>query len=110
MTPRVCAEPGCPTLVEAGQSRCPAHTRKPWAGAGNGRGGRPWQRLRQLILIRDHHRCIDCGAPATQVDHLDRLADGGPLIAPPDRLASLCTPCHQAREQQRNRDQQQSRP
>lgn len=107
MTARVCPEPGCPTLVEPGQPGCPAHARPPWQGAGGKRGSVNWAyrtRIRPAILRPDGYRCVDCGNPATQVDHLDRLADGGPLIARPDRMQAVCFPCHTKREQARKRE------
>lgn len=102
--PRVCAQPGCPTLIEAGQTRCPTHRRPAWSGAGGQHGGADWHYrtvIRPAVLARDHYRCVDCGALAIEVDHLDRLADGGPLRARPDRLQSVCIPCHRRRELER---------
>jgi 5-methylcytosine-specific restriction endonuclease McrA len=30
-----------------------------------------WKKLRARILARDGGRCVVCGAPATEVDHID---------------------------------------
>lgn len=53
---------------------------------------RDWATIRQRILRRDGHRCVKCGAPANQVDHIgDRHQHGD------ENLRSLCTPCHRSR-------------
>jgi 5-methylcytosine-specific restriction protein A len=53
---------------------------------GKGRGGRPWRRLRDQILLRDQYqcRCDQCErlpplqrAPANEVDHIVPLSEGG---------------------------------
>lgn len=80
------------------------------------RGGstRAWRRLRRAVLDRDGWRCRmpgedgqPCGrelrprmvhgqvletdpAHVATVEHLDRLADGHPLLAPMDRLVAAC--------------------
>lgn len=67
---------------------------------GQGRGGRPWRRLREQVLQRDKHLCQPCKAQgcyteATQVDHIVPIAEGGT----DDRvnLQAICTPCHDAK-------------
>ncbi|HYG05331.1 MAG TPA: HNH endonuclease signature motif containing protein [Stenotrophomonas sp.] len=64
---------------------------------GQGRGGRPWRRLRDSILQRDQHLCQPCKAQgryteATQVDHIVPQAEGGT----DDRvnLQAICDDCH----------------
>lgn len=62
--------------------------------------GRPWRRLREQVLQRDHYLCqvclsIDRLTPAQEVDHILPLAKGGT-----DQVANLqaiCTPCHKAK-------------
>lgn len=51
---------------------------------GQGRGGRPWRRLRAMVLKRDGYlcKCDDCKASgdlliAHEVDHIVPLAEGG---------------------------------
>lgn len=53
---------------------------------GQGRGGRPWRRLRDQILLRDQYkcRCDACDAiplmhraEADEVDHIIPMAEGG---------------------------------
>lgn len=55
-----------------------------------------WPKIRHMVLVRDHYRCqhirVDtgerCGAPANQVDHIVRPADGGTDAL--DNLRALC--------------------
>lgn len=92
---RVCSQPGCPNLRP-----CPNHAPKPWStpsarnqarSSGNG-----WdqQRTRKRILKRDGHRCYiaDCTTPATIVDHVIPMAEGG--TDTDDNKASMCEPHH----------------
>lgn len=53
-----------------------------------------WPARRQRVLIRDRHRCVQCGARATDVDHIEP-GDNHDL----DNLQSLCDPCHTAKTQ-----------
>ncbi len=54
--------------------------------------------LRQLILLRDDQRCSTpwCDAPARQIDHTERAADGGPTTY--HNAAALCERCNHTRE------------
>jgi hypothetical protein len=78
---------GCGRLIESG-SRCPAcELRRP--------RGRRWQATRRQVLARCGWACVHCGAPATDVDHLIPIADGGD-----DSLANLrpaCARCNRGR-------------
>ncbi|NWN92285.1 HNH endonuclease [Marinobacter adhaerens] len=70
--------------------------------AGRGRGGRPWRRLREQVLIRDRYLCQPCGrandaTPASQVDHVIPEAEGGPTEA--SNLEAICGPCHDLKTQ-----------
>ena len=56
---------------------------------------RSWRRVRAQALERDGYRCQACGAPATEVDHLLPVIDGGTDAA--GNLRSLCTACHKRR-------------
>jgi 5-methylcytosine-specific restriction protein A len=47
--------------------------------------------IRSAQLAREP-RCRGCGAVATEVDHIARLADGG--SDHPRNLQSLCRRCH----------------
>ena len=68
-----------------------------WAGRGSPRA---WRRLRLAVLARDGHVCAiqgpRCLGLATTVDHVLRLADGGPLLDPANCRAA-CTTCNYGR-------------
>jgi hypothetical protein len=51
-----------------------------------------WTKLRLRVLERDHHRCVYCGAPATEVDHVIPFADGGPSTM--SNCVASCRPCN----------------
>jgi 5-methylcytosine-specific restriction protein A len=61
-----------------------------WAGSSRKQRLPPdWTARREHVLQRDHYRCVQCGQPAIDVDH----------IIPGDHhelgnLQSLCVPCH----------------
>lgn len=65
-----------------------------------GMRGRPWQRTRRHILERDNYRCQiqlpGCTILATEVDHIQPLARGGPPLDPAN-LRAACRHCNQAR-------------
>jgi 5-methylcytosine-specific restriction enzyme A len=71
-----------------------AHDRQ--RGSPSQRGyGRPWQRLRQMALERDHYRCVRCGRSvdaSAPVDHIRAKAKGGADRL--DNLETLCASCH----------------
>lgn len=64
---------------------------------GAGRGGRPWRRKREAILIRDHYTCRVCGLTTKdlEVDHLVNVAQGG--TDDDGNLQAICIPCHKAK-------------
>ena len=96
---RVCAEPGCPLAAPAG-GYCPEHRaghaarrarRRPPSSA---RGyDAAWRRTRAAIL-RARPACERCGAPATDVHHVDGQGPRGPRGHDPANLEALCAPCH----------------
>lgn len=63
---------------------------------GNGRGGRPWRRLRERILERDLYTCQNnqCAKVTDylEVDHIISLSQGG--TDDESNLMSLCPDCH----------------
>lgn len=91
---RACAYPGCGSLAVPGTHRCADHAthyddNRPSAAR---RGyDRRWRRLRKYYLSK-HPVCVRCGRPATEVDHIIPLADGGTHHE--DNLQPLCKPCH----------------
>lgn len=55
---------------------------------------RDWHTLRRRVITRDRGRCVQCGAPGTDVDHITHGDD--------HRLANLqllCHPCHNTKTQ-----------
>ena len=54
-----------------------------------------WRKIRARQL-EAHPVCAFCDSPATEVDHITRLADGG-AFADPANLRSLCEWCHDQR-------------
>lgn len=52
---------------------------------------------RQLVVDRDHRRCLRCSAPGEQVHHRKPRGMGGsslPGINSPENLILLCQRCH----------------
>ncbi len=67
---------------------------------GQGRGGRPWRRLRDQAMARDQHMCQPCKTvgritEATEVDHILNLAEGGTDEL--SNLQAICQECHKAK-------------
>ena len=56
---------------------------------------RDWRKIRSQILALDAYQCRKCGQRATEVDHIQRVIDGG--TNHPSNLRSLCRDCHAAR-------------
>ena len=64
---------------------------------GQGRGGRPWRRLRIEVFERDLYTCQVCGRVGREheldADHVTPVSEGG--TDDMDNLQTLCrTPCH----------------
>lgn len=69
---------------------------------GQGRGGRPWRRIRERVLERDCYLCQPCKRKggltlATEVDHIVNVAQGG--TDDETNLQSICGTCHEAKTQ-----------
>lgn len=61
-----------------------------WAGSTRATRLPPnWKTIRRRILQRDNHRCVICGEPATEVDHVIAGDDHAPV-----NLRSLCVHHH----------------
>ena len=54
-------------------------------------GLKEWKQLREVILIRDEHRCRLCGAE--EYLHIHHQ-DGDPTNDGPENLVTLCERCH----------------
>lgn len=84
-----CRHRGCRTLSRNSNGYCDDHKdeAKAWVKKPverSGRGGRPWRRLREQVLVRDGYlcQCDECKARAmplvaNEVDHIIPLAHGG---------------------------------
>lgn len=70
----------CRALIDRG-SYCAAH--RPRAGS-----TRAWRRRRAEVLARAGYRCTVCGAPATEVDHIEPVTAGG--SDEPTNLRAVC--------------------
>lgn len=90
---RPCLDCGRPFEPCRGVARCPVHQRIYVRTRDRPLQSPAWMRLRaeKLELNPD---CEDCGAPATQVQHLNPRSMGGSLLPPMSGLRSLCTSCH----------------
>lgn len=100
-----CTFPGCTTLVESGQSRCPMHTHAlrtqydKRRGTSTERGyNARWRRLRQWFL-NTYPLCAECRrhgilTAATVVDHITPHKGDPALLYEQSNLQSLCTECH----------------
>ena len=89
---RPCSQPGCPELVAAGLTRCPAHTPARPTAAQRGYDS-AWQRLR-LRYLSNHYVCMidECYDRATEVDHIRPLSHGGANAE--DNYQALCSTHH----------------
>jgi len=116
--PSTCRHPGCNAVVGTG-SYCCEHKHDSAAGkwadksrpSRHERGyGSAWERLRRIILRRDHGVCQECkSAIATEVDHIVPKSAGGHDAH--HNLRAICTICHVAKtaiESQRHRGRSKS--
>jgi 5-methylcytosine-specific restriction protein A len=94
--PRACAR--CGALLAHG-ARCP-RCRPSWANPHD--MGADWPRQRTAALRRDRHRCVDCGNPTNEVDHMVPRAEGGTNDLA--NLASRCELCHDRRTRAQQAD------
>ena len=51
-----------------------------------------WQRIRQVVLVRENHTCAGCGYRALRGMHVHHLTDSGDHS--PENLALVCAACH----------------
>lgn len=72
-------------------------THQPKSKWGHGRGGRPWRRLKDKILLRDKHTCQSCHRVGgeLELDHIVNVAVGG--TDDESNLQILCTECHRVK-------------
>ena len=96
-----CRAPGCPGIAVR-HDYCAEHQHLTPSRQHDGqraspaqRGyGRAWQGIRMRFL-RLYPECTECGAPATDVDHVMPLADGGSNDI--GNLQALCHAHHSAK-------------
>ena len=76
---------------------------KPEPSYGQGRGGRPWRRLKREVHERDNWTCCSCGRVTMNLecDHITNKAQGG--TDDMSNLQSLCKPCHNEKSQQESK-------
>lgn len=103
---QVCAEPGCPDLVDRGY--CVTHRREQRATSERRRPNatdrgydQKWRRNRARFL-KANPDCVDCGKPATVADHdpvsrRDLVAAGDPHPDAWPHLKARCDSCHNKR-------------
>lgn len=73
---------------------------RPQTSYGQGRGGRPWRRKRDQVLLRDQYlcQCEQCGGQrllADEVDHIVPLSRGGTDDL--SNLRAINKDCHKAK-------------
>ena len=103
---RVCAEPGCPNIVEKG--RCEAHQRATrtvqrrfYAGTKGISYGRRWRSARVAFLALQP-LCVACQAkgyitPATDVDHIEPHRGDYERFWDHTNWQPLCHACHSSK-------------
>lgn len=76
---------------------------KPEPSYGQGRGGRPWRRLKQQVHVRDEWTCQSCHRVSMylECDHVINKAQGGTNEL--SNLQSLCKECHDTKTQQESK-------
>ena len=89
-----CSFPGCPNLTDG--RYCEKHRAlepERISGSRNGFYSSPeWKKVRKAFLL-EHPFCAVCGRPATIVDHLVPIKDGGALLDE-NNFQPLCWSCH----------------
>ena len=89
---RACVK--CGTLSE--RTRCPAHRKDNRASPAKRGYDRKWRKTR-ADYIHLYPWCCECGAIATDVDHIDGLGPKGPNGHDHFNLRSFCHSCHSKR-------------
>ena len=105
---RICASPTCRALVREGTgSRCPRHEAAAQAARrayDRARGTDPfrmfystpeWRIFRALVLAA-HPQCVNCGAVATDVDHLGTVREAPERALDPTNVQARCHRHHSA--------------
>lgn len=92
---KVCGQPGCPTILTDGSSRCPTHTRPAWQGRSE-TNSRTYahQRWAKQVMASNDGRCVRCGKQATDADHIVPQSVAPELAFDLDNGQPLCVDCH----------------
>lgn len=91
--PKACPRSGCPKAITV-RGRCEDHQFPVWERTwARPEMDRKWYRdMRKRVLSRDQYRCVVCGAPANETDHIIAKCFGG--ADHEDNMATLCTTHH----------------
>ena len=101
--PSVCNVKGCTQPAPHGQGKCATHhteyartidKRRPNARQ---RGYDSRWRATRAAYLHSHPHCVQCGAPATDVDHIDGAGPLSPRGHDWSNLQALCHRCHTAK-------------
>ena len=96
-----CAVKSCPNLAETGQAYCEEHAkimkREQDKRFNKSRinlysGNYKWRKYSKSYLLKNP-RCVKCGRPSTEVDHIIPIIDGGSFWDASNHQA-LCHSCH----------------
>jgi 5-methylcytosine-specific restriction protein A len=90
---RLCLEPRCPNPATY-RGRCPTHATTTNRDTHHNRtvyNSKRWQLLRRSVLF--NHPLCECGAIATDVDHIVPIDKGGAAYHRAN-LQPLCARCH----------------
>lgn len=60
----------------------------------NNKAKEKWEKIRNVVLIRDNYKCVICKNKATQVHHIHLRSKRKDLIYNLSNLVSLCDKCH----------------
>jgi 5-methylcytosine-specific restriction protein A len=100
-----CSASGCPAIAVSG-GRCALHAQQArrWSDARRATAAErgydaAWRKQRAAYLKRNRE-CVNCGAPATDLHHITRMADGG--TDDDGNLEPLCHACHSRLTAQRD--------
>ncbi len=103
-----CRHIGCRLLLDT-PGYCKAHTKPKWQKKSGGRkrmSGRPWRRLREIVIKRDHGLCQPCQIKGKmtefkEIDHIIPVTQGGSDSI--SNLQCICISCHNKKTATENR-------
>ena len=103
-----CRQSGCPVLIDQ-SGYCEKHKKKAWESnthRSKRLTGRPWRRLRDIVIRRDKGLCQPCYKAGIvtafkDVDHVVPVSKGGLDIQ--SNLQCICKDCHDIKTATENR-------